>query len=305
MLVTPQLDRRSRAVALAGAAIVGALCGMAGFYHPALFALALLAIPTYFLLRRHVSRRLAIMGRPFPQAHEAILQSHVAFYRALGDDERLRFRQMAAVFLDEIRITGVGAEVDDTVRLLVAASAIIPVFGFRDWDYHRLGEVLIYPSSFAEDYKTKAGPDANTLGMVGRGHLRGVMILSKPDLVADFDRPERGENVGVHEFTHEVEDQEADGGLPPEVPEDAARAWVRYVADELRHPTNRAGANTYAYKDDHEFLAVLSEYFFSDPARLKAKDPALYDLLRRLFHQDSAALLAHVAPPRHRSPKAT
>ena len=32
-----------------------------------------------------------------------------------------------------------------TIRVLVAASAAIPIFGFHDWEYHRLREVLIYP----------------------------------------------------------------------------------------------------------------------------------------------------------------
>src|SRR5207249_3368722 len=98
MLVTPAIDRRSRTLSLGAAALV-ALSGLLGFFHPGLFALALLAIPTYFLLRRRVRRRLAVMRQPFPATHESILQRHVAFYRALNDAEQARFRQMAAVFL--------------------------------------------------------------------------------------------------------------------------------------------------------------------------------------------------------------
>ena len=56
--------------------------------------------------------------------------------------------QLVKVFLDETRITGIRTEVDETTRVLVAASAIIPVFNFDNWEYSRLGEVLIYPGSF-------------------------------------------------------------------------------------------------------------------------------------------------------------
>ena len=75
----------------------------------------------------------------------------------------------------------------------VAASAAIPIFGFHDWEYHRLGEVLVYPASFGDAYQTKGEANENTLGMVGLRHLSGVMILSKPALLAGFEnRSEQG-----------------------------------------------------------------------------------------------------------------
>jgi Mlc titration factor MtfA (ptsG expression regulator) len=114
------------------------------------------------------------------------------------------------------------------------------------------------------------------------------------------DTPNR-ENVGVHEFAHLVEREEVEKGLPPEVPVDVVRQWVGYVARELAHPANRGtGINDYAYTNEHEFFAVLSEYFFNSPELLKAKSPALYELLRRLFHQDPAALTSHLPRVRHR-----
>ena len=143
----------------------------------------------YWVVRRRCVRRLRIMEQPFPASWEQILQSHVAFFRALPADEKERFRQLIKVFLDEVRITGIQTEVDDTVRVLVAASAAIPIFGFHDWEYHRLGEVLVYPDSFGEEYQTTGNTDENTLGMVGLKQLRGVMILSKPSLLAGFDTP--------------------------------------------------------------------------------------------------------------------
>jgi MtfA peptidase len=94
------------------------------------------------------------MRQSFPASWEQILQSHVAFFRALPDHEKERFWQLVKVFLDEVRITGIRTAVDDTVRVLVAASAVIPIFGFQDWEYHRLGEVRVYPDSFGEKYQS-------------------------------------------------------------------------------------------------------------------------------------------------------
>ena len=52
------------------------------------------------------------------------------------------------LFFSRIRITGVGTEVEDIDKVLIAASAIIPIFGFPDWEYMNLHEVLLYPDSF-------------------------------------------------------------------------------------------------------------------------------------------------------------
>ena len=100
------------------------------FSAPALLFLVLSPI-TYWLVRRRGLRRLRIMKQPFPPSWEQILQNHIAFFRALPDPEKQRFRQMVKVFLDEVRITGIRTTVDDTVRVLVAASAAFRSSGFR------------------------------------------------------------------------------------------------------------------------------------------------------------------------------
>jgi Mlc titration factor MtfA (ptsG expression regulator) len=283
-------------------ALVALTAGSLGLvYLPLLGALALAPV-AYWVLRRRCLQRVAVARRPFPPLWEAVLESRVRFYRGLDEKQKDRFRQMVSVFLDEVRITGIRTEIDDTIRVLVAASAIIPVFGFGDWEYHRLGEVLVYPGSFDHGYKTESTQEANILGLTGLGHLRGVVILSKPSLLEGFTDAPNQENVGIHEFAHLVEQEEIETGLPAEVPLDVVRQWVRYVGHELAHPSNRGvGINDYAYTNEHEFFAVLSEYFFGSPEALRAKNPALYGLLRRLFHQDPAALASHLPRTRGRA----
>ena len=254
-------------------------------------ALALCPL-VWYLLRRRTLHRLAVMRQPFPPHWETILQAHVRFFGALDEPLRARFRQMVRVFLDEVRITPIRTEIDDTVRVLVAASAVIPIFGFHDWEYRRLGEVLIYPASFDHEYQTRGKLGENILGLAGMGHLSGVMVLSKPDLLNGFDKAGTTDHVGIHEFAHLVEDEEARRGLPPEVPWQVVKQWLEFVARELAHPSKTdAFIDEYAYKDEHEFLAVLAEYFFKSPDLLLHKDPKLYRLLREMFHQDPARSL--------------
>lgn len=72
--------------------------------------------------------------------------------RLAGGEEASNFERLAAAFLAGHRITGVsGVEVTPSMRALIASSAVMLVFGRPDWEYDGLGEILIYPGSFADD----------------------------------------------------------------------------------------------------------------------------------------------------------
>ena len=290
MLVTPEIDRHNRRHALTVSAVVAVVGGASGWFYPPLLVALVLAPVAYWLLRRRCLRRMAVARRPFPPEWQAVLERRVRFYRALDDAQKERFRQMVGVFLDEVRVTGVRTEVDDTVRVLVAAGAIIPVFGFEDWDYHRLGEVLVYPGAFDRGYQTEHAADANILGLTGLGHLRGVVILSKPSLLAGFaDRPARRTSGSTSSPTSSNKRRWTAVSRRKSRPRSCGSGSGTSPANSPTRRTGGAGISDYAYTNEHEFFAVLSEYFFGSPEVLRAKAPALYDLLRKLFHQDPAA----------------
>jgi hypothetical protein len=293
MLVTPEANRRNQRQALVAAGLVAWAAILLGSVSPALWILLGLSPYTYWRVRQRYHRRMAVVQQPFPDRWEEILREQVAFFLALDDAGKERFRQLVQIFLDEVRITGIRTEVDETIRVLVAASAAIPIFGFHDWEYHRLREVLIYPDAFDDAYQNS--DEASIVGMAGLHHLSGVMILSKPALLAGFADRSGTHNVGVHEFAHLFEKEASEYGLPPEVPWMVVRQWVGYVARELARPSHHsAHINPYAYTNEHEYFAVLAEYFFTSPDRLKHRNPDLYAMLRTLFHQDTESLLSSV-----------
>ena len=296
MLVTPQTNRRNQYLAVAVAAATVIAFALLGWFFLWCWLGVALGPLAHWWIRRGCKRRVRVMGQPFPRVWEGVLRSRVAYFNALDEEQKKRFRQLVKIFLDETRITGIRTDVDETTRVLVAASAIIPVFNFDHWEYLRLGEVLIYPGSFDENYQTGRDGQPDTLGMVGVGHLSGVMILSKPSLIAGFDIAGDKQNVGIHEFAHLVDG--ADGyidGIPPGVPADLARTWIQWVAKELANPpAKRSHINPYAYTNEAEYFAVLVEYFFEAPGILQKKNPKVYDMLEKMIRQDTAAFLCGV-----------
>jgi len=294
MLVTAADNRRNRLIAL-GVSIPVALLGIAFAWQlPLTLLLVPVAAIVFLVIRHRTKRRLRVIAMPFPEAWEATLQTQVDYFERLSDDRKNRFRNLVKVFLDEVAITGIRTDVDEPTRALVAASAVIPIMGFDDFEYSRLGEVLIYPGSFDEGYQSESDGDANILGMVGTHHLSGVMILSKPSLIAGFRDASDKRNVGIHEFAHLVD--RADGeidGVPPTVCAETFDPWVRWVGEELkRDVTKSEHIDDYAYTNEAEYFAVLSEYFFENPGLLEKRNPELYQMLRKMYHQDTKKLLS-------------
>jgi hypothetical protein len=294
MLVTPHSNRRNRNAALILAGIIGLLLSVIGYFNHYFFVALPVAFAVFWLARRRTKRRVAVIEAPFPEVWEHVLQSDVDFYLALDESQKERFQNLVKVFLDEVPITGVRTDVDEQCRVLVAASAVIPIFGFDDWEYSRLGEILIYPGAFDDDYKTDGGGDQNTLGMIGVNHLSGVMILSKPALIAGFANSQDKRNVGIHEFAHLVD--KADGavdGIPASIPGNVVRPWIEWVGGELRRPVERnEHIDDYAFTNEAEYFAVLTEYFFEAPEVLAQRAPETYTMMEAMYRQNTRALLS-------------
>ncbi len=226
----------------------------------------------------------------FPSAWRDILLDKVLFYNRLDEQMQRQFEDDIRHFLSEVEITGVDVEVDDTDRLLVAASAVIPLLGFPGWRYRNLNEVLLYAGTFNEAYDIRAR-DRNILGMVGSGSMQRMMILSKPALHQGFANQTSKTNVGIHEFVHLLD--KADGSVDgiPEVLLDNQTSipWLKKIQEAIQEiKNNESDINPYGATNEAEFFSVVSEYFFKRPKLLESKHPELYAMLERVFRQDPA-----------------
>jgi MtfA peptidase len=224
----------------------------------------------------------------FPSEWRIVLGRKVSFYNSLTKEEQQQFEFKVHEFLSNCRITGVQVEIDDTDRLLVASSAVIPIFRFPEWSYTNLYEVLVYPSSFDENFRM-TGPDRTILGMVGTGYMEGKMILSKQALHHGFDNTTDKMNTGVHEFIHLIDksDDRIDGIPAVLMEKQYAIPWITLIEKKIEEIfANKSDVNPYGATNRIEFFAVISEYFFERPQLLAQKHPELYELLGKIFQHD-------------------
>jgi len=248
------------------------------------FSLSLLALFLAFFLTK---RRKKDPVQPIPQSYRKILQDDVPFYEKLEPTKKIEFEQRLMHFLATTRITGIKTTVEEIDTVYIAASAIIPIFGFPKWEYANLHEILLYPQSFNHEFE-QTGEERNILGVVGEGAYSNIMILSQQELREAFENKTGKENTAIHEFVHLIDksDGYVDGVPELFVNRQYVLPWINHIEKEIDHILeNRSEINPYGATNRAEFFAVVSEYFFERPELLEEKHPELYKLLVQVFKQ--------------------
>jgi len=252
-------------------------------------ATPLVILIIWFLFRKKLVLRSA-RGIRLNRTCRFLLDDHVNYYHKLDKRARKRFEARVAAFLSTTNIEGVGTEITDLDRMLVASSAVIPVFGLGDWRYDNLTNVILYPDTFDDNYQFE-GENRSIMGMVGSGYMNGQMLLSRAALVKGFSAMAGKENTAIHEFVHLLD--KADGatdGVPEHLMQHQyAAPWLSLMHREMhRIKDGKSDINPYALASEAEFFAVASEYFFEKPEQLQVKHPELYAQLSGIFRQKAA-----------------
>lgn len=220
--------------------------------------------------------------REFPWQWRKILEQKVGFYKRLRHKERKLFEYKVHVFLLNVRILGIQTEVSHEDRVLIAASAIIPIFRFKHWHYMGLKEVHLYLDKFLIH-----NSDAFANGLVGWGEMDGKMMLSKKALHKGYVTEEDGKNVGIHEFIHLLDKSDGDvDGILKGVMEDVdITPWLYIIQSKINEISlGDSDIREYGGVNEAEFLAVVGEYFVENPEKMKAEHPALYNALDSFFN---------------------
>lgn len=228
---------------------------------------------------------------PFWDQYQPILKTKVSFYMKLNNTDKKVFEKRMQQFLAEVKITGVGTVVEPIDIVFVAASAIIPIFAFNNWQYNNLNEVLLYPHSFNEQFNMEGGQEMPVLGMVGNGAMQQVMVLSQPALREGFTNNSDKNNTGIHEFVHLIDktDGAVDGVPENLLDKQYILPWIDLMHKNIKEIlADKSDINPYGATNKAEFFAVISEYFFERPDLLQHKHPDLYQLLEQVFKQDPA-----------------
>jgi hypothetical protein len=224
--------------------------------------------------------------QPFPEAWRAILEREVGFYRQFDPAKRARFEEQVKLFVLTKEFVGRdGMIVDDTVKLVVAATASRLSVNLLGDHYGRLRFITIWPGAIHTEDE----------GVIGTAQ-RNKVVLSWKAVRRGLDISDDGENVAYHEFAHVLD--AADGsvdGTPLFVDPTLYDRWAKVMDEEFQQlqAAKREGMRTlldsYGASSKAEFFSVATETFFERPRAMRLHHPKLYQLLSDYFQQDPFA----------------
>jgi Mlc titration factor MtfA (ptsG expression regulator) len=220
----------------------------------------------------------------FPEEWAAFLREHSAHHRRLPRRLRRTFEQEVKRFVAGRRITPIQTDVDDPLRLLVAASAVTLSVGWGPYKWSEVSEVLLYPDDFDREY----GIGGRELA--GIAHVWGTVILSVPSLWHSFICDDDDSyHLGFHEFAHLLTfERGLHTAIPVGLPSARIPLWENVQARELeRVAAGDSIIDRYSLQPS-EFFPCAVEAFFQRPIALRHGHRKLYAFLAGYFHQNPA-----------------
>lgn len=247
--------------------------------------IAFLAGLVYFALYFYKKKKSSQIQK-IPESWHNLLANYVLYYNNLGTKSKQKlFREKMAVFLAETHIEAVRFNLEELDEVLVAASAVIPVYCFNNWHYSNLKTVLLYPDHFNKDLEFD-GPHRTIGGLVGTGRFKNQMLLSRKALHHGFTNKTDKGNTAIHEFVHLIDklDGQVDGIPKILLSHTYALPWLELMHNKMEAINNNTSdIRNYGGTKQEEFFAVAAEYFFERPMLFKRKHPELYKMMKDCF----------------------
>ena len=161
--------------------------------------------------------------------------------------------------------------------------------------FNVLTSVLVYPAAYiakAPVHNNGSIVDSDSVRL-GESWNSGTLVLSWNDVKYGVKNSSDGQNVIIHEFAHQL-DQEDGGAHGDPILESRSNyvTWAKVLGEEFKILKEKAAKHKkstmdyYGATNPAEFFAVATETFFEKPVQMKTKHPELYEELKKFYKLD-------------------
>ncbi|WP_242091817.1 zinc-dependent peptidase [Aestuariivivens sediminicola] len=220
--------------------------------------------------------------RKLSELQKQILKDKFRFYNKLSEQNKRYFEHRVASFIiDKDFIGRGGLVITEEMKVLLAATAVMLTFGFRDFYIGLISKIVVYPKKFysksnASYHKGEFNPKLKAL------------VLSWEDFLKGFDVEDDNLNLGIHEFTHAIHiNSIKERDISSTIFSDTFKELSEMLSkdDALRDSiTSSKYFRKYAYTNQFEFLAVAIEHFIETPQDFKSEFPQVYAKVRQMLN---------------------
>ena len=212
----------------------------------------------------------------------SILKSEFTFYRRLTLKEQKFFEHRVAYFIKSHEFIGKkGLEVTERMKVIIAATATMLTFGFRNYRISLLNKILLYPEAFfSEINKTMHKGEFNP--------AFNAIVFSWEDLEFGYSIDNDNFNLAIHEFVHAIHfdslrQRDTRSAIFINGFSEIAH-FLENNEDYRRRLIASKYFRDYAYTNQYEFLSVLIESFLETPQELKIHFPEIYGKTKQMLN---------------------
>ncbi|GAA3609382.1 zinc-dependent peptidase [Flavivirga amylovorans] len=213
---------------------------------------------------------------------KAVLRNQFSFYKKLTTQEKKYFEHRVASFIKDKDFIGRdGIVINDEIKVLIASTAVMLTFGFRDFYIGIISKIVIYPGNYYSNinkayHKGEFNPRFKTL------------VLSWEDFVKGFDNESDNLNLGIHEITHAIHiNSMKERDVSSIIFSDSFKELsALFSKNELLRDELQASDyfRKYAYTNQFEFLAVTIENFIETPQEFRSQFPEIYSKIKQMLN---------------------
>lgn len=259
---------------------------------------SILVVPGFLRRKRHER----LMEESFSAEWMEILKKRVPLYFKLPEALQRQLQGHINIFLKEKTFIGCqGIEVDDEIRVTIAAQACMLIMNRKSTDYKDLLTIYVYPTAYIcrQKQMTENGLVVESEGVnLGESWSTGRVVLSWDDSAGGARNLYDGHNVVMHEFAHQLDQETGDtDGCPILDQRTNYFSWGQVLSEEYKELVEdtmkhrKSVMDKYGATNPAEFFAVATETFFEKPEQLHKKHPELYDQLKNYYHLDPESWL--------------
>lgn len=242
-------------------------------------------------------RRKRVMQRSFPPLWNALVENSLPMYARLSPEQRRQLQAHIQVFLAEKQFIGcAGLQVTAEMRVTIAAIACLLLLNGRGNYFPNLRSILLYPGAYWATETTSSDGyivEEKRVARLGESWVQDQVVLSWDQVLHDRSDWQDGQNVVLHEFAHQLDQEDGKAeGVPILEQRSDYEPWAKVMTQEYQRLCQEVqrGLKTvmdqYGTTNPAEFFAVATETFFEKPAALRQHSPALYDLLQHYYQLD-------------------
>ncbi len=210
-----------------------------------------------------------------------VLNCEFSFYKTLSKKHQGQFQHRLVCFMSEKEFIGRdGVQVNERMKVLISAIACMLSFGRKNYSFALIEYIIIYPKEF--------------YSKVNNAYHKGEFNPKQRVLVLSWDDFENGlqitydnRNLGIHEFMHAMQ---LEAKMSSDSDSDRFQHQFQNILKQLTKPVIKEKListryfRDYAFTNQYEFMAVITEYFIESPKEFKSQFPELYGYTKTLLN---------------------